>query len=77
IMEGYATYRKTHASVSAKEYALIRKGDAFVDPLIEKLRRVGFSLPDKRHVLAEYYASEDAHDWSALMVCDNNPTATL
>ncbi|MBI3810945.1 MAG: hypothetical protein HY283_01890, partial [Nitrospirae bacterium] len=46
IMEGYATYRKTHASVSAKEYALIRKGDAFVDPLIEKLRRVGFSLPD-------------------------------
>lgn len=71
IMEGYAGYCKTHGPVSAKEYAITRKGDVFIDPLIEKLRRVGFDLPDERHVLAEYYASEDAHDWSALMVCDN------
>ena len=77
IMEGYANYCKIHGSVSAKEYALKRKGDAFVDPLIEKLRRVGFGLPDEHHVLAEYYASEDAHDWSALMVCDNNPAQKI
>jgi hypothetical protein len=73
ILEGYGEYCRGHGPTDARVYALLT-GDtgAYIDPLLRKLQRVGFRIPDERHILPEYFASEDAHDWSVLMVVDNN-----
>lgn len=73
ILEGYAEYCRAHGPTDARVYALlIGEQGTYIDPLLRKLQRTGFRIPDEKHVLAEYFASEDAHDWSVLMVVDHS-----
>jgi len=76
ILEGYAEYCRAHGPTDARVYALLMgEQGTYIDPLLRKLQRVGFCIPDERHILAEYFASEDAHDWSVLMVVDHSSSA--
>lgn len=71
ILDGYAAYCREHGAIGAREYALAMENGTYIDPLLRKLHRIGFVVPDERSVVPEYFASEDAHDWSAIMVVDN------
>lgn len=71
ILEGYARHCRERGDIAAPSYALSMSGGTYVDPLLRKLHGVGFVVPDERHVVPEYFASEEAHDWSAIMVVDN------
>jgi hypothetical protein len=70
ILEGYAAWCREHGDVDARTYALTTRDGVYVDPLLRKLQRLGLAVPDERHVVPEYFASEDAHDWSAIMVAE-------
>lgn len=70
ILEGYAAYLRDNAPLPAADYALLRPNGCHVDPLLEKARHAGFRVPDARHVVPGYFASEGALDWSAIMVYD-------
>ena len=72
ILEGYGEHCREYGAIPAGGYAFLARHDGmYLDPLLRKLQRVGFEIPDRQHVLPEYFASEDAHDWSVLMVVDN------
>jgi len=71
ILDGYAAYCKAHGETDARGYALKMENGTYIDPLLRRLHRLGFVVPDERSVVPEYFASEDAHDWSAVMAVDN------
>ena len=78
ILEGYGEHCRANGAIAASAYALLSREDgAYVDPLLRKLHRVGFRIPSPLHVLPEYFACEDAHDWSVLMVVDNSSPDAL
>jgi len=68
IMPRYDYYCKKYGDVSAEEYAFIKIGRRLVDPLLELLRRLGFYVPDKRHVIRDYYNDTKSRNYSTLVV---------
>ncbi len=68
LIPGYAKYLQNNPHTSAADYVFTKRGFCFVDPLIEKYRRIGFFVPDKNHVIADYYLSDESHNYSAIVV---------
>ncbi len=70
ILPGYAHYIKQNGFIPAQEYAQLRNGNRFIDPLIEKYRRIHFFVPDQHHVIENYYEHPDSLSCSAIVVHD-------
>ena len=68
LLPGYANYIKKYGAIEPDTYVFKQINGRCVDPLIEKLRRIGFSVPSKSHVLAEYYPDSNSLNYSALVV---------
>jgi hypothetical protein len=68
LLPGYASFVEKNKPISAKEYVFKKNGRRFVDPLIEKYRRMGFSVPDSNHVIANYFPDPKSLNYSALVV---------
>ena len=68
VIPGYDKYCKRYGPIAAEEYVFMTKGRRFVDPLLASYQRIGFQVPDKSHVKANYYPDPDSHNYAALVV---------
>lgn len=68
LLPGYANYIKKHGGIEPAMYVSKQFNGRFVDPMIEKLSRIGFSVPTKQHVIANYFPDEQSLNYSALVV---------
>lgn len=71
ILPGYDAYCRKHGEVSAYHYATIHCQGNLVDPLIRKLTAVGYVLPDRNHLKADYFQSAPSRDYAAILVYRN------
>ena len=68
VIPGYAKYREKHGSVSAEDYVFLRRGSHPFDPLLSKYDGIGFVVPDKKHVLPDYFPDLASLNYAALVV---------
>lgn len=71
VLPGYDAYCREHGCIEPTEYVFTREGGALLDPLLGRLEQVGLLVPDRRHVVANYYPSPESRDYSALVVHRN------
>lgn len=64
----YGKFAQTHPQISAAEYALMRQGSRFIDPLMEKYRRINFHIPSPEHIRPNYFADKDSLGHSVIVV---------
>ncbi|MCP4128411.1 MAG: hypothetical protein GY753_15320 [Gammaproteobacteria bacterium] len=67
-LPAYKRYIEKRGEISAADYALKKLGKHYIDPLIEKYRRIGFSVPGPDHVKTGYYPDESSLDHAAIVV---------
>lgn len=70
LLPGYSRYIEKYENISASDYVFRQSNGRFVDPLLEKYRRLGFHVPDHHHVIADYYPHAPSLNYSALVVKD-------
>ena len=70
VLPGYKKYCEKHGDLPAHEYCKLRKGHSLVDPLLAMYEKIGFHVPDERHVLPEYFPDDASRSYAALVVCD-------
>lgn len=68
VLPVYARYKEKHGEISAADYAFKQSNNKCIDPLLEKYRRHDFRVPDRNHVIENYYAHEGSCHYSALVV---------
>lgn len=68
LLPGYARHLRKYGELSAADYVFKKSNHKWIDPLIEKYRKLGFHVPDKKHVLANYFLHEASCNYSALVV---------
>lgn len=73
ILPGYARHLNKIGHMSAADYVFESINGRFLDPMIEKYRRLDFKVPDKSHVMSNYFPDESSLNYSALVVKDVNP----
>jgi hypothetical protein len=76
VLPGYKSYCATRGEVDAYTYCTMRRGRTLVDPLLAMYQKIGFAVPDARHVIAEYYPDDASKNYAALVVRDlqQNPS---
>ncbi len=70
VIPGYRKFCQKHGNASAYDYCATRRGKHLVDPLLAMYETIGFSVPDERHVLADYYPDAASQNYAALVVRD-------
>lgn len=70
ILPGYARYIEKHGPISAVDYVFEHKHNRYLDPLIDRYRKLKFHVPDPQHVIADYFPHEASLNYSALVVRD-------
>ena len=68
ILPGYAKYISKRGMISATDYVFKSLRGKLADPLLEKYRHLNFIVPDKNHVLADYYPHAASLNYAALVV---------
>lgn len=68
LLPGYARFLKKYGAIDPETYVFQQQNGRFVDPMIEKLKRLGFVVPTKQHVIANYFPDENSLNYSALVV---------
>jgi len=69
MIPGYKAYCLENGDIPAEEYAFMKKDGELIDPTLRKLASLGLILPDKRHIVRDYYPSPESGDYGALLVC--------
>lgn len=70
VIPGYHKFCRQHGDVSAFDYCATRRGKHLADPLLAMYETIGFSVPDARHVVPEYYPDDASRNFAALVVRD-------
>jgi len=70
VIPGYARYCQKYGMIPAADYVFKTRGTRFVDPLLAHYQKMGFSVPDERHVVPEYYPDAPSMNYAALVVKD-------
>lgn len=68
VIPGYDRYCKKHGKIEAQKYVFLKRGKRCVDPFLEMYRRLGFSVPDEKHVIKDYYPDAASRHYAALVV---------
>lgn len=68
LLYGYADFIAENHFLTAEDYVFTRTRGRFIDPLIEKYHRIGFVVPDKNHIIANYFPHAESKNYSALVV---------
>jgi hypothetical protein len=68
LLPGYARFIQKYGEVTPEAYAFKKKNGRFIDPMIDKLTRLGFIVPEKNHVIANYFPDDNSLNYSALVV---------
>lgn len=69
VLPGYARYCEKHGALPAADYVFLRHGPHWVDPLLDMYARIGFAVPDRQHVIKDYFPDAASRDHAALVVC--------
>lgn len=70
LLPGYSRYLSKHGTISAYDYVFKQVQGRYVDPLIDKYRKMNFCVPDAEHVIPNYFRDEASLNYSALVVRD-------
>ena len=70
VLPGYKRHCERHGPLDAYAYCRRRRGTALTDPLLAMYESIGFSVPDARHVIPEYYPDDASKNYAALVVRD-------
>ncbi len=70
VIPGYKKYCAQHVAVSAHDYCITRRGKHLVDPLLAMYESIGFTVPNAKHIIPEYYPDDDSCNFAALVVRD-------
>lgn len=70
VLPGYAKHCQKHGECTAHDYSSTRRGQHLLDPLLAMYEAIGFSLPDARHVIAEYFPDDASRNHAGLVVRD-------
>ena len=65
---GYDAYCRRFGDIDAREYAFLRLNGCLVDPFLEMYRGHGYVVPDKNHVIPDYYPDAPSRDYGAIVV---------
>jgi hypothetical protein len=68
VLPGFRAYVETHGEIAPYAYCTTRRGTRLVDPLLAMYERIGFSVPDARHVIPGYYLDDASRNHAALVV---------
>lgn len=68
LLPGYARYLQKYNYISAEDYVFKKINGRFIDPLIEKYRKLDFYVPDKNHVIEDYYPDASSCNYSAIVI---------
>lgn len=68
VIPGYKRYIRSNPGISAEEYVMTRKSEKPVDPLLCKYHLVGFEVPDRHHVIKNYFPDESSKNYAAIVV---------
>lgn len=68
VIPGFDRFYEKNPGVSAAEYCFKRRGTHLLCPLLAMYEKIGFSLPDHRHVIAEYFPDTASRNYGALVV---------
>lgn len=69
-MPGYDAYCRRYGDLDAREYAFTRLHGCLVDPFLEMYRGWGFSVPDRHHIIKDFYPDPPSRNYGALVVRD-------
>lgn len=69
VIPGYDAYCREHGNIDAREYVFMKKDDGgFIDRFMDIYRKLNFYVPDKDHVLENYYPDEASRHYAAIVV---------
>ena len=68
LLPGYARHVNKYGAIPAADYVFKQNQGRFIDPLIEKYRRLHFHVPHSQYVIPDYYPHEASLNYSALVV---------
>jgi len=68
VIPGYDAYCREHGNIDAREYVFMKKDDGFVDRFIDIYRKLDFYVPDRNHVIENYYPDEASRHYAAIVV---------
>lgn len=70
VLPGYDKHCQRDGECTAYDYCTTRRGQHLLDPLLAMYAAIGFSVPDARHVIAEYFPDDASRNHAALVVRD-------
>lgn len=65
---GYDAYCRRFGDIDARDYAFLELNGSLADPLLEMYRHFGYHVPDRDHVVADYYPDPPSRDYAAIVV---------
>ncbi len=70
LLPGFARFKQAYAQASVSDYVFRKSQGRYIDPLLEKYRRIGFHVPDENHIVENYFPDDSSLGYSALVVKD-------
>ena len=70
MIPGYSRYCDRHGEISAADYCFKTRDGILLDPLLAQYQRLGFSVPDRNHVVPGYFPDAKSRDFAAVVVKD-------
>jgi hypothetical protein len=70
VLPGYRRHCERHGPTEAWDYVTLRRGGHLADPLLALYESIRFHVPDRRHVIPEYFPDEPSMNHAALVVRD-------
>jgi hypothetical protein len=65
---GYDAYCRRYGEVDARDYAFMMLNGCLVDPFLEMYRGFGFAVPDRTHIVKEFYPDLPSRNYGAIVV---------
>ncbi|MEU5759960.1 hypothetical protein [Nocardia sp. NPDC047648] len=69
---GYDAYCRRFGEIDAGDYAFRQLGGCLVDPFLEMYRGHGYLVPDRQHIIPDYYPDPPSRDYGAIVVRDTS-----
>lgn len=70
VLPGYDRYCKKRGEISAADYVFTQHKGLPIDPFLKLLYQLGFVVPDKDHVIKDYYHDEPSRHYASIIVND-------
>ena len=68
VMPGYDAYCSRHGEMKAGDYAFLKLNGCLADPFLELYRGHGFMVPDRNHIIENYYPDLPSRNYGAIVV---------